>query len=355
MKRRIRSLFFAAVMLMTTLSAFGVPARAEETAETPARTSQEGTEEPVFSEQATMLDEVRLVGVTAPAIGVEPDPYAITVPEGAHYSLNTVGARWYNFTDSYWMSGGDVFEGGKLYELSVCFVPQNGYGFYTDKDELYRMNFVMDGVSEDDYSITMTTAYDGDLHSYTNISVTVYFNRVPPVHFSDVTDPDLFYYEAVYWAGNRGIVTGWADGTFRPLGTCSRAAAVTFLWRLAGRPEPEQMATFSDMTGNPEFDKAISWATGEYIVTGWPDNTFRPWQTCNRAAIVTFLWRLYGRPEPTTMATFSDMTGNAEFDQAISWAYANHIANGWDDGTFRPWNTCNRLAIVSFLYRYSMM
>ena len=173
MKRRIRSLFFAAVMLMTTLSAFGVPARAEETAETPARTSQEGPEEPVFSEQATMLDEVRLVGVTTPAIGAEPDPYGITVPEGAHYSLNVNGARWYNHTDGYWLRSGDVFEGGRLYELSVCFVPQNGYGFV----DLSRMNFIMDGVSQDDYSITMTTAYNGDLHSYANISVTVWPTR----------------------------------------------------------------------------------------------------------------------------------------------------------------------------------
>ncbi|MBQ1332386.1 MAG: S-layer homology domain-containing protein [Lachnospiraceae bacterium] len=350
MKRRIRSLFFAAVMLMTTLSAFGVPARAEETAETPARTSQEGPEEPVFSEQATMLDEVRLVGVTTPAIGAEPDPYGITVPEGAHYSLNVNGARWYNHTDGYWLRSGDVFEGGRLYELSVCFVPQNGYGFV----DLSRMKFIMDGVSLDDYSITMTTAYNGDLHSYANISVTVYFNRVPPVRFSDVTDPDLFYYDAVYWAGNRGIVTGWADGTFRPLAPCNRASVVTFLWRMGGRPEPEGPAAFSDMTGNPEFDTAISWATGEYIVRGWPDNTFRPWNTCNRASVVTFLWRMEGKPDPEHTAGyyFSDPTGNTEFDQAIGWAYENHIVTGYSDGTFRPWNTCNRLAIVSFLYRY---
>ncbi|MBQ6489952.1 MAG: S-layer homology domain-containing protein [Solobacterium sp.] len=56
---------------------------------------------------------------------------------------------------------------------------------------------------------------------------------------------------------------------------------VTFLWRLSGRPEPSKMAEFKDMTGNVDFDKAISWAAENNITTGWADNTFRPWNTCN--------------------------------------------------------------------------
>ncbi|MBQ3401532.1 MAG: S-layer homology domain-containing protein, partial [Lachnospiraceae bacterium] len=119
------------------------------------------------------------------------------------------------------------------------------------------------------------------------------------------------------------------------------------------RPEPSQMASFTDMTGNTEFDKAISWAAENGITTGWSDGTFRPWNTCNRASIVTFLWRFAGRPEPEGENTFSDKTGDPEFDLAIAWAAGNGITTGWSDGTFRPWNTCNRLAVVSFLYRYA--
>ena len=113
------------------------------------------------------------------------------------------------------------------------------------------------------------------------------------------------------------------------------------------------MATFTDMpTENEEFCKAISWAAEQEITTGWDDNTFRPWNTCNRAAIVTFLWRYAGKPEPGSMATFKDMTDNEDFNNAISWAAENGITTGWADNTFRPWNTCNRLAVASFLYRY---
>ena len=179
--------------------------------------------------------------------------------------------------------------------------------------------------------------------------------RVPfRIQFKDVTDPEeQFYYDHVYWLVDNGITTGYADGTFGSMKECNRAAVVTFLWRLAGRPEPAAMASFKDMTGNSDFDKAISWALEEGITTGWDDNTFRPWNTCNRAAIVTFLWRYAGCPKPAAMASFKDMTGNSDFDQAISWALENGITTGWNDNTFRPWNNCARLAVASFLYRFS--
>ena len=175
------------------------------------------------------------------------------------------------------------------------------------------------------------------------------------VQFTDVTDPSQFYYEYIYDMVDKGITTGYADGTFRPTADCNRAAVVTFLWRLSGKPEPSKMATFKDMTGNSDFDKAISWAAESGITTGWDDNTFRPWNTCNRAAVMTFLWRAAGKPAPNKMAEFTDMTGTSDFDKAISWASENGITTGWADNTFRPWNTCNRLAIASFLGRYNAL
>ena len=171
--------------------------------------------------------------------------------------------------------------------------------------------------------------------------------------FDDVTDPSEFFYDYVYWAKDNGIVTGYPDNTFRPYAFCHRAAVVTFLWRLAGRPDYGITDAFPDMTGNSDFDHAITWAAAEGITTGYKDGTFRPWASCHKAAIVTFIWRYVGRPEPTSMASFSDMTGNDDFNKAISWAAEKGITTGYDDGTFRPWNPCLRLAVVSFLYRYA--
>ena len=165
-----------------------------------------------------------------------------------------------------------------------------------------------------------------------------------------------FWFGPVYDLANRGIVKGWeSDNTFRPMNNCNRAAMVTFLWRMAGEPEPMTMATFNDMTGNADFDKAISWAYENGIVTGYDGNLFKPWNPCNRAAFVTFLWRYAGKPEPKSEATFADMTGNAEFDKAISWAYENGITTGYEGNLFKPWNDCLRLAVVSFLSRYEAL
>ncbi|MBQ3400752.1 MAG: S-layer homology domain-containing protein, partial [Lachnospiraceae bacterium] len=179
--------------------------------------------------------------------------------------------------------------------------------------------------------------------------------------FKDVTDPSQFYYNAVYWAADEGITTGWADMTFRPMNICNRASVVTFLWRLAGCPEASAPAQFSDMTGNADFDRAIAWAAENGITTGWEDGTFRPWNRCNRASIVTFLYRyaklMNGGEEPaqgSQAAEFPDMTSNEDFNRAIVWAASNGITTGYSDGTFGPWKPCTRMAVVSFLYRYAM-
>ena len=177
--------------------------------------------------------------------------------------------------------------------------------------------------------------------------------KLNPKHtFKDVPnsgDTAQFYNE-ITWMADEGYSTGWDDGTFRPWNTINRAAVVTFLWRMNGSQEPKEMATFSDMTGNADFDKAISWAAERGITTGYSDNTFRPWEPCNRAAIVTFIWRAEGKSTGFT-SKFSDKTGNSDFDTAIAWASATGITNGFKDGTFKPWDTCKRAAVAAFLYR----
>ena len=173
------------------------------------------------------------------------------------------------------------------------------------------------------------------------------------IGFYDVTNPADFFYNPIYWAVDNGIATGYSDNTFRPNNLCHRAAVVTFLWRMAGKPDEGISTAFSDMTGNDDFDRAITWASNHGITTGYKDGTFRPYNPCHRAAIVTFLWRYANKPEPSASARFSDMTKNVEFDKAIAWAAENNITTGYKDGTFRPYNSCLRLAVVTFLYRYA--
>ena len=178
--------------------------------------------------------------------------------------------------------------------------------------------------------------------------------------FTDMTK-NYEFDNAIFWALDSGITTGYlvngnSDGTFRPWDSINRAAVVTFLWRASNCPEPKTTASFKDMPAdtdaNQDFRKAISWAAENGITTGYDDNTFRPWEKCNRAAIVTFIWRLKGKPAAIKNATFKDMTGISDFDKAISWGVSNGIITGWkEDNTFRPWRECNRAATVVFLNR----
>ena len=199
----------------------------------------------------------------------------------------------------------------------------------------------------------------GDHYGLTTVTVTTKGGATAElkvrVHFDDMPYPSKnLHYDAVYWAADNGITTGWADNTFRPMNTVHRAAAVAFLWRIAGCPEPKSQATFVDMPANEDFRKAISWASENGIVTGWKeDNTFRPFENCNRAAIITFIWRYAGKPQATGQATFDDMPSNPEFAQAINWGVSEGIVHGWEeDNTYRPWDTSKRHAMLQFLYAY---
>ena len=186
--------------------------------------------------------------------------------------------------------------------------------------------------------------------------------------FNDVLDTSQFYFRLVYWGADEGLIAGWSDGTFRPMNNCNRASIVTFLWRYAGSPRQDQSSSIfkveqymnvrnsiTDLPDDDTFEHAIVWAEIRGIATGWDDGTFRPWNTCNRASIVTFLWRYAHKPaaDGPNHVSFSDMTGNSDFDSAIWWAASYGIVTGYSDGTFRPWNTCNRLAVAAFLYRFA--
>ena len=175
------------------------------------------------------------------------------------------------------------------------------------------------------------------------------------VLFSDVTDPKLSYYDYVYDLADKGVVGGWADGTFRPNNGSHRAAIMTFLWRLEGKPAASGSSGFSDMTGNEEFDAAITWGVSKGITTGWADNTFRPWNNCNRASIITFIWRAAGRPAPSKIYDLADKTNNADFDKAISWAIEKGICDDVTNNRFRPWDDCLRKTTVTFLARYAAL
>ena len=170
--------------------------------------------------------------------------------------------------------------------------------------------------------------------------------------FTDVP-ADSFYYAPVLWAVEKGITTGATETTFNPGGDCLRAQVVTFLWRAEGCPEPESTDNpFTDVTESDWYYKAVLWAVENGITNGTSDTTFGPTAKCNRAQTVTFLWRAMGQPAvSSTDNPFSDVPANVWYTAPILWAVEEGITNGMGDGTFGVNGICNRAQVVTFLYR----
>ena len=170
--------------------------------------------------------------------------------------------------------------------------------------------------------------------------------------FTDVPD-DSFYYESVMWAVENGITNGATASTFDPGGTCLRAHVVTFLHRADGNPEPGSSNNpFSDVKNTDFFYKPVLWAVENGITNGTTATTFGSYANCNRAAVVTFLWRAAGSPEPeSTSNPFVDVKPTDYFYKPVLWAAENSITSGIDATHFGPTADCNRAQVVTFLYR----
>lgn len=179
-------------------------------------------------------------------------------------------------------------------------------------------------------------------------------NYVAPVvnPFKDVekTSP---YYDAIIWAAKEEITTGKTADTFGIDEGCTRAQIVTFLYRAAGSPEvkADTVNPFTDVSKDSVYYNAILWAVEKGITKGTTATTFDPNAVCTRGQIVTFLFRASGAEKVATGTNFADVASGSYCADAVAWAVANKVANGFADGTFRPEATCTRGQAVTFIYR----
>lgn len=175
--------------------------------------------------------------------------------------------------------------------------------------------------------------------------------EVPGTTFTDVP-AGAYYEEAVGWAVEKGITKGTSDSTFTPDGVCTRAQAVTFLWRAAGSPAAKAGALpFADVKAGSYYDDAVRWAVENGVTVGTSATTFSPNATCSRAQIVTFLWRAQKSPAAGSANPFDDVAGNAYYADAVQWAVQKNITKGTGATAFSPDANCIRAQIVTFLYR----
>ncbi len=170
--------------------------------------------------------------------------------------------------------------------------------------------------------------------------------------FLDVNETQ-FYHDPVLWALENGITNGVDAQHFGPMGVCNRAQVVTFLWRAAGSPEPVFLENpFTDVAEGTWYTDAVLWAVEMGITNGLTESTFGPNAVCNRAQVVTFLHRANDSRAPALQENpFTDVEAGSWYELPVLWALENGVTTGASETTFNPGGQCLRAQVVTFLYR----
>ena len=226
--------------------------------------------------------------------------------------------------------------------VTLTATPKSGYTFK-------EWQVITGGVTIKDNKFTMPDE---------NVEIKAIFekNATPPPApgvnpFVDVPS-GVYYEEAVLWAVDKGITKGTDTTHFSPNGICTRAQAVTFLWRAAGSPAAKSGAMpFTDVKASSYYETAVLWAVENGITNGTTATTFSPEQNCSRAQIVTFLWRSEKSPAAGTVNPFTDVKASAYYADAVLWAVKEDVTKGTTNTTFSPDANCTRAQIVTFIWR----
>ena len=181
--------------------------------------------------------------------------------------------------------------------------------------------------------------------------------------FPDVAE-SAWYRDAVIWAIDEKVTSG-RGGYFLPDKTCTRAEAVTFLYNYAGRPSVKANISFADVKSSSLwYYNAVAWAVNNKITSGYGTvdgkPIFSPDTVCSRAMIVTMLGNYAEhidncyKPSRGAGRSFPDVRSGQWYYDSVSWASEFGVANGKGDGKFHPNDSCTRAQIVTFIYNYRM-
>lgn len=159
------------------------------------------------------------------------------------------------------------------------------------------------------------------------------------------TDVPAWFAVEVNWAAANGVAMGVGNNRFAPGDLCTNAQILTFLWRAEKKPPAK---TASPFTVAADYQGAIDWAYEQGMI----GNFFAPGAYCTRADAVSYIWQTFDSESPGAKGTsFTDVSPNAAYADAVTWAVKNGITDGYPGNIFLPSKTCSRGEIVTFLYR----
>ena len=178
--------------------------------------------------------------------------------------------------------------------------------------------------------------------------------------FGDVARGDYFF-DAVEWAAEQGIMDGVGGGLFAPHSACTRAQLVTILYRLEGSPAASANP-FNDVARGSYYEKAVAWAAEHGIVTGYGDGLFGPNDRITREQLAAILHRYaqYKKldvsvGEDTNILSYNDATRISDYAfPAMQWACGAGLLKG-ANGDLLPKNTATRAQTATILYRLASL
>ena len=259
--------------------------------------------------------------------------YDVAVSDGAHGSVS--------------VSPKSASKGSTV---TVTVTPDKGYALetlaITDKNGS-ALNLTDQGGGQ--YTFTMPS-------SPVTVAATFMDDNTMLNFFVDVP-AGAYYYDAVLWAAEGGIVTGTDAVHFSPDASCTRAQLVTLLWRAAGSPVVNYAMNFNDVDGGAYYAEAVRWAASLGIAGGYGDGRFGTNDFVTRAQVVTMLYRF---AKAQGMDTTQGGMAIREFDdfdavpayalEAMDWAVNAGVLKG-DNNRLLPQDNCTRAQIVTMLYR----
>ena len=143
---------------------------------------------------------------------------------------------------------------------------------------------------------------------------------------------------------------------FGPSVSLSRAHFVTILYRMAGSPEVTSEVTFPDVEEGQFYTDAVAWAVEAGVVTGYDEGNFGPADEITREQIATMLYRYSGNAgiaAQTTVLDFPDAMEISPFArEAMIWAVSNNIMSGRENGTLAPTDNASRADAAVMVDRY---
>ena len=170
--------------------------------------------------------------------------------------------------------------------------------------------------------------------------------------FGDVT-PGSYYEIPVAWAVANGITSGTGDGKFSPKKTCTREQVMTFLYAAEGKPgHTATESPFTDVKPGKYYYHPVMWAVENKITGGVSSTLFGVGKPCTREQVVAFLWKAAGSPEPeSTESPFTDVTPGKYYYKPVLWAVEHGVTSGVSATSFGVGQTCTRAQVVTFLYK----